>query len=74
MHNFTQNLQEIFNETYGYHWLGRSGPIGWPCRPLDFTCLEIFFICHLIELGYATPGTSVDDFVAQITVQAKITK
>lgn len=34
-------VRESLNDTFSYRWIGRGGPISWPPRSPDITCLVL---------------------------------
>ncbi|GBO34944.1 hypothetical protein AVEN_219592-1 [Araneus ventricosus] len=48
-----------------------SGPVQWPARSPDLSCLEFFCWGQMKTLVYDTPIDSVEDVVARLSVTAE---
>ncbi|GBN26469.1 hypothetical protein AVEN_167765-1 [Araneus ventricosus] len=59
------------NATYGQQWIGRGGPVLWPARSPDLTCLDYFLCGYFKSLVFETPVNSAEDLVACITAAAE---
>ncbi|GBL87538.1 hypothetical protein AVEN_165153-1 [Araneus ventricosus] len=46
------------------------GPVHWPARSPDLSCLDIFYCGQMKTLVYETPVDSVEYLVARISVAA----
>ncbi|GFS78266.1 uncharacterized protein TNCV_3172211 [Trichonephila clavipes] len=51
-------------------WIERGGPINWPARSPDLSCLDFFLWRHMKSLIYASPVDSDEALVARIAVVA----
>ena len=51
-------------------WIGRGGPIAWPPRSPDLSCLDFFLWGYLKSLVYDTPLESEEELVARISAAA----
>ncbi|KAJ4434862.1 hypothetical protein ANN_23433 [Periplaneta americana] len=51
-------------------WIGRGGPVAWPPRSPDLTCLDFFLWGHMKQLVYETVVETEEDLAARITVAA----
>ncbi|GBM10668.1 hypothetical protein AVEN_7939-1 [Araneus ventricosus] len=40
--NFPNDVRQHQNVTFGQHWIGRGGPVHWPARSPDLSCLDFF--------------------------------
>ncbi|GBN54180.1 hypothetical protein AVEN_36177-2 [Araneus ventricosus] len=58
------------NATYGQQWVGRGGPVLWPARSPDLTCLDYFLWGYVKSLVYETPVNNAEDIVASIAAAA----
>ncbi|GBM45169.1 hypothetical protein AVEN_261519-1, partial [Araneus ventricosus] len=58
------------NATYGQQWIGRGGPVLWPARSPDLTCLDYFSWVYVKSLVYETPVNSAEGLVAHIATAA----
>ena len=51
-------------------WIGWNGPLLWPARSPDLTCLDYFLWWYIKSLVYETPVNSAENLVARITAAA----
>ncbi|GBM70439.1 hypothetical protein AVEN_154432-1 [Araneus ventricosus] len=58
------------NATYGQQWIGQGGPVLWPARSPDLTCLDYFLWGYVKSLVYEIPVDSAEDLVARIAAAA----
>ncbi|GBM10429.1 hypothetical protein AVEN_263344-1 [Araneus ventricosus] len=58
------------NARYGQQWIGRGGPVFWPARSPNLTCLDYFLWWYVKSLVYETPVKSAEDLVARIAADA----
>ncbi|GFX86254.1 uncharacterized protein TNCV_2561361 [Trichonephila clavipes] len=56
--------------TFGQQWIGRGGPVRWPARSPDLSCLDFYFWGHMKSLVYDTPVDNAEELVARIAVAA----
>ncbi|GBO26380.1 hypothetical protein AVEN_212084-1 [Araneus ventricosus] len=56
--------------THGQQWIGHGGPVLWPARSPDLTCLDYFLWGYVKSLVYETPVNSAEDLVALIVAAA----
>ncbi|GBN05544.1 hypothetical protein AVEN_39875-1 [Araneus ventricosus] len=40
--NYTKDVRQHLNVTFGQHWIGRGGPVYWPAGSPDLSCLDFF--------------------------------
>ncbi|GFV75807.1 uncharacterized protein TNCV_1757351 [Trichonephila clavipes] len=40
--HFSRNVRNHLDTVYGQHWIGRGGPVPWPPRSPDLSCLDFF--------------------------------
>lgn len=55
---------------YGQKWIGRGGPVHWPARSPDLTCLDYFLWGYIKALVYETTINSAEELVARIVAAA----
>ncbi|GBN44525.1 hypothetical protein AVEN_128303-1, partial [Araneus ventricosus] len=67
---YTNDIRQHLNVTFGKHWIFCGGPIQWPARWPDLSCLDLFCWSQMKTLVYETPVDSVEDVVARISVAA----
>lgn len=67
---FTRIVREFLNNTFPERWIGRGGPIAWPPRSPDLTCLDFFLWGHLGTLVYATPVNDEEQLRNRILIAA----
>ncbi|GFW88719.1 uncharacterized protein TNCV_2833791 [Trichonephila clavipes] len=46
------------------------GPVNWPARSSDLSCLDFFLWCHMKSLVYTNPVDSDEALIAKIAVVA----
>ncbi|GFW06265.1 uncharacterized protein TNCV_37401 [Trichonephila clavipes] len=51
-------------------WIGRGGPVNWPARSPDLSCLDFFIWGHMKSFVYANPVASDEALVARIAIVA----
>ncbi|GFS86893.1 uncharacterized protein TNCV_216121 [Trichonephila clavipes] len=68
--HFSRNVRNHLDTVYGQHWIERGGPVPWPPRSPDLSCLDFFFWGHIKSLVYESPVTSAEDLVAHLSVAA----
>lgn len=68
--HFSRNVRNHLDAVYGQQWIGRGGPVPWPPRSPDLTCLDFFFWGHIKSMVYESPITSEEDLVARLSVAA----
>lgn len=64
--HFSRNAQEILNRDYHNRWIGRGGPVAWPARSPDLTCLDFYLWGKLKNICYERPPTTADDMRQRI--------
>ncbi|GFS77543.1 hypothetical protein TNCV_320981 [Trichonephila clavipes] len=47
------------NIAFGQWWIGHGGSVHWPARPLDLSCLDLFFWGHMKSLAFEAPVPSI---------------
>ncbi|GFX69960.1 uncharacterized protein TNCV_2099781 [Trichonephila clavipes] len=54
----------------GSRWIRRGGPVNWPARSPDLSCLDFFLWSHMKSLVYASPVDSDEALVARVALVA----
>lgn len=52
-HN-SRNVAAYLNNRFGEQWIGTNGPVRWPARSPDLTCIDFFLWAHLKNIVYST--------------------
>lgn len=52
--------------TFPNKWIGRGGPVTWPPRSSDLTCLDFFLWGHIKNLVYQEISENVEDLKTKI--------
>ncbi|GFS59066.1 uncharacterized protein TNCV_69601 [Trichonephila clavipes] len=68
--HFSISIRNHLDATCGERWIGRGGPVHWPPRSPDFSCLDYFFWGQMKSLVYETPVNSAEELVARISAAA----
>ncbi|GFW00351.1 uncharacterized protein TNCV_4355481 [Trichonephila clavipes] len=68
--HFSISVRNHLDATCGERWIGRGGPVHWPPRSPDFSCLDYFFWGQMKSLVYETPVNSAEELVARISAAA----
>ncbi|GBL79014.1 hypothetical protein AVEN_48971-1 [Araneus ventricosus] len=68
---YTSDVHQHLQVTFGKHWTCRGGPVQWPARSPDLSCLNFFCWGQMKTLVYETPADSVKNVVARISVAAR---
>lgn len=66
--HYSNDVRLHLNATYGQRWIGRGGPVNWPARSPDLTCLDFCVWGYMKSLVYETPVDSEEELVARIVV------
>ncbi|GBO08220.1 hypothetical protein AVEN_252865-1 [Araneus ventricosus] len=66
--NNTIDVRQHLNVTFGQHWIVRGGPVHWPARSPDLSCLVFFRWDQKKTLVCETPVDSIEDVVGRISV------
>ncbi|GBM43261.1 hypothetical protein AVEN_154582-1 [Araneus ventricosus] len=64
--HYSMEVRPHLNATYGQQWIGWGGPVLWPPRSPDLTCLDYFLWGYVKSLVYETPVNSAEDLAARI--------
>ncbi|GFV56427.1 uncharacterized protein TNCV_1709771 [Trichonephila clavipes] len=68
--HFSISVRNHLDATCGERWIGRGGPVHWPLRSPDLSCLDYFFWGQMKSLVYETPVNSAEELVARISAAA----
>lgn len=68
--HFAPEVRNYLNATFPNQWIGRGGPVPWPARSPDLSCLDFFLWGHLKSLMYETPIESAEELVARLSAAA----
>ncbi|GFX79033.1 uncharacterized protein TNCV_3913201 [Trichonephila clavipes] len=68
--HFSISVRNHLDATCGERWIGREGPVHWPPRSSDLSCLDYFFWGQMKSLVYETPVNSAEELVARISAAA----
>ncbi|GFX97851.1 uncharacterized protein TNCV_4905021 [Trichonephila clavipes] len=68
--HFSGDVRYYLDVTFGQQWIGRGGPVRWPARSPDLSCLDFYFWGHMKSLVYDTPVDNAEELVARIAVAA----
>ncbi|GFV76517.1 uncharacterized protein TNCV_4727371 [Trichonephila clavipes] len=49
--HFSISVRNHLDATCGERWIGRGGPVNWPSRSPDLSCLDYFFWGQMKSLG-----------------------
>ncbi|GFX94067.1 uncharacterized protein TNCV_3414291 [Trichonephila clavipes] len=64
--HFSISVRNHLDATCGERWIGRGGPVHWPPRSPNLSCLDYFFWGQMKSLVYETPVNSAEELVARI--------
>uniref|UniRef100_A0A1B6HAJ0 Tc1-like transposase DDE domain-containing protein n=1 Tax=Homalodisca liturata TaxID=320908 RepID=A0A1B6HAJ0_9HEMI len=56
----------ILNEQYPDRWIGRGGPVNYPARSPDLTCMDFYLWGRLKDLVYKSRPTTREDMMQRI--------
>ncbi|GFV03492.1 uncharacterized protein TNCV_5060331 [Trichonephila clavipes] len=68
--HFSGDVRNYLDVTFGQQWIGGGGPVRWPARSPDLSCLDFYFWGHMKSLVYDTPVDNAEELVARIAVAA----
>ncbi|GFV83324.1 uncharacterized protein TNCV_1900501 [Trichonephila clavipes] len=68
--HFSADVRSALDTAYPGRWIGRDGPVNWPARSPDLSCLDFFLWGYVKSLVYASPIDSDEALVARIAVVA----
>lgn len=68
--HYAQDVRNYLSNTFPQQWIGRRGPVRWPARSPDLSCLDFFFWGALKSMVYETPVDTDTVLVARISVAA----
>lgn len=65
------NVHNDLHIRFGQQWFRHDGPIPWPARLPDLSCLDFFLWGHIKTMVHDTPVDSGEELVAWIAVAAR---
>ena len=68
--HFSRNVRNHLDVRFGQQWIGRGGPVCWPARSPDLSCLDFFLFGHMKTLVYETPVDNAEELVSRFAVAA----
>ncbi|GFU26152.1 transposase-like protein [Trichonephila clavipes] len=68
--HFSISVRNHLDATCGERLIGHGGPVHWPPRSPDLSCLDYFFWEQMKSLVYETPVNSTEELVARISAAA----
>ncbi|GFV18868.1 uncharacterized protein TNCV_4757551 [Trichonephila clavipes] len=68
--HLSEDVRIALDTAYSGGWIGQGGPINWPARSPDLSCLDFSPLGHMNSLVYASPVDSDEALVARIVVVA----
>ncbi|GFX09352.1 uncharacterized protein TNCV_1887651 [Trichonephila clavipes] len=69
---FSAVVRSALDTTCLGRWIGRGGPVNWPARSLDLSCLDLFVWGRIKCLFYTSPVNSDEALFARISVVAGV--
>lgn len=64
--HYSLNVRHTLNLQYPGRWLGRGGPVNYPPRSPDLTCMDFYLWGRLKDLVYTLRPTTRDDMMQRI--------
>lgn len=64
--HFAVNVRQTLNQQYPEQWIGRGGPVNFPARSPDLTCLDYYLWGRLKDLVYKDRPTTREDMMHRI--------
>lgn len=61
----------VLNAMFNDKWIGRGGPVNWPPRSPDLTCLDFFLWGYLKEIVYHQVPTTPEDMKQRIKIACR---
>ncbi|GFU60264.1 uncharacterized protein TNCV_4249611 [Trichonephila clavipes] len=68
--HFSSDMRCALDTAYPGRWIGRGGPVNWPARSPDLSCLDFFLWGHMKSLVYSSPVDSDEALVVRIAIVA----
>ena len=68
--HYNRNVRNYLDIPFGQQWIGRDGPVCWPVRSPDLSCLNFYFWGYMKTLIYNIPVDNAQEPVARIAVAA----
>ncbi|GFX39912.1 uncharacterized protein TNCV_2646751 [Trichonephila clavipes] len=67
---FSADVRSALDTSYPERWIGRGGPVNWPARSSDISCLDFLLWGHMKSFVYASSANSYEALVSRIAVVA----
>lgn len=64
--HFSLAVRQYLTGVFGIRWVGRGGPVAWPPRSPDLTCIDFFLWGFVKSLVYETPVPNHETLVERI--------
>lgn len=64
--HYNVNVRRFLDNLFPNKWIGRGGPVPWPPRSPDLTCLDFFLWGHIKNLVYQEISENVEDLKTKI--------
>lgn len=64
--HYAEDVRLTLNEQYPERWIGRGGPINYPARSPDLTCMDFYLWGRLKDLVYVLQPTTREDMKQRI--------
>uniref|UniRef100_A0A1B6KGF3 Tc1-like transposase DDE domain-containing protein n=2 Tax=Graphocephala atropunctata TaxID=36148 RepID=A0A1B6KGF3_9HEMI len=64
--HYSQEVRQTLNEGYPQKWIGRGGPVNYPPRSPDLTCMDYYLWGRLKNLVYVARPTTREDMMRRI--------
>ncbi|GFX12270.1 mariner Mos1 transposase [Trichonephila clavipes] len=68
--HFSADVRNVLDTAYPSRWIGLGGPVNWPARSPDLSCLYFFLCGYMKSLVYVSPVDSDEALVARIAFVA----
>lgn len=64
--HYSLRVRQFLNNQFPNRWIGRAGPVNWPPRSPDLTCLDFFLWGSIKNMVYKIPPTTREDMKLRI--------
>lgn len=64
--HFSVIVRQHMNVIFPDRWIGRGGPVSWPPRSPDLTCLDYYLWGRIREIVYVNPPTTRENMIERI--------
>lgn len=64
--HYSQIVRQTLDEQYPGRWIGRGGPVNYPPRSPDLTCMDFYLWGRLKDLVYSVRPTTPEDMMQRI--------